>query len=121
MCSRERPRQRTADANVAALSAWGMTSSLIPYLSRRAPKGHAHPRGNRPRFQAESAGGLEAKKGQDIAHGLAEQIVIRLFENHARDVDSPDLVHHEAHDDLTFACSRAEQRVGEAWVRHAPD
>ena len=81
---------------------------------RREPKGHAHPRGNRLRFRCERVGGLEAEAGQDVAHGSREQLVIRSLHDHARDVDPPELVHHEAHDDLSFASSRAEQRVGES-------
>jgi len=52
------------------------------------------------------AGGLEAEEGQDVAHGSREQLVIRSLHDHAPDVDAPALVHHEAHDDLSFGFYR---------------
>ena len=88
---------------------------------RREPKGHGHPRRNRLRFRCARTGGLEAKARQDVTHGGREQFVIRLLHDHARDVDIPELVHHDSDDHLSFADSGAKQWLGEARRRRAAD
>jgi hypothetical protein len=88
-CNKVSFRRRLHASRVATLETLHSPLSLL----RREPKRHAHPRGNRFRFRCQRVGGLEAEAGQDVAHGSREQLVIRSFHNHARDVDFPELVH----------------------------